>query len=201
MMKDNDLKRNASGYYDETCYKGITAPPKAGEIWKHSRSGDYVLILAVNNRVCSILKLTDRECTDCIPVVCKAQMFTSPSMVAYVFNESIGEYVKSLKKEEFSEIQKAVAKALGITATAAVPHDDINAMENEIKMLKSEISDYMAESTKLHFELNAKKLDEKEWNDTYARMSKEITKLNVYKDMYMDLIDKLVDVKVGAVDD
>lgn len=201
MMKDNDLKRNASGYYDEPCYKACTAPPKPGEIWQHSRSGDYILILAVNGRVCSILKLTDRECTDAIQVVCKVPMFTSPAMVAYVFNESIGDYVKSLKEEEFREIQKAVGEALGITATAAVPHDHINVLEDKVTKLTKERDDALKKADDLSTDLYAKIMADKMVHDSIADMENEIYKLRVYKDMYMDLIDKLVAVRGGAVND
>lgn len=197
MMKDADLKRNASGYYDEPCYKACTALPKPGEIWQHSRSGDYILILAVNDRVCSILKLTDRECTDGIQIVCKVPMFTSPSMVAYVFNESIGDYVKSLKEEEFREIQKAVGKALGITATASVPHDHINALEDKVTELHNTLSNVLDENVKLKVDLDAKNVADMMVSDSIADMEQEICKLKVYKDMYMDLIDKLVAVRGG----
>ena len=193
-MKDNDLKRNASGYYDEPCYKACTALPKPGEIWQHSRSGDYILILAVNDRVCSILKLTDRECTDGIQIVCKVPMFTSPAMVAYVFNESIGDYVKSLKEEEFREIQKAVGKALGITATAAVPHDHINALEEKVRQLTKE-------NEKLLMDHNMAVDIANDLHVESIELSREIDDLKIYKELYMDIINKLVAAKVGAGND
>lgn len=205
-MKDADLKRNASGYYDEPCYKVCTAPPKPGEIWQHSRSGDYILILAVNDRVCSILKLTDRDCTDGIQIVCKVPMFTSPAMVAYVFNESIGEYVKSLKEEEFREIQKAVGKALGITATAAVPHGSINTSEERVLELQKLADDLMNKNAELMHEKDDL-LKELRYqasilaSNELAKMTQEMTRLEIYKDMYIELIDKLVAVRGGTVND
>lgn len=33
-MRDEELKRNGSGYYDETAYKAMTAGPQPGEIWQ-----------------------------------------------------------------------------------------------------------------------------------------------------------------------
>lgn len=41
-----DMRKNASGYYDETAYKAMTTEPKAGEIWTHNVSGAYMLIVA-----------------------------------------------------------------------------------------------------------------------------------------------------------
>ncbi len=195
MMKDADLKRNASGYYDEPCYKACTALPKPGEIWQHSRSGDYILILAVNDRVCSILKLTDRECTDGIQIVCKVPMFTSPAMVAYVFNESIGDYVKSLKEEEFREIQKAVGKALDITATAESSSPCAIALEERMHSLKKENLELKRANEGLYEELNHQV--SMKASSEMAKMSQEIFNLKIYKDMYMELIDKLVSVRGG----
>ena len=44
-MMNDDLKRNASGYYDEVPYKALTTSPKAGEIWVHNTSGAYMFVL------------------------------------------------------------------------------------------------------------------------------------------------------------
>lgn len=208
MMNDSDLKRNASGYYDEPCYKACTALPKAGEIWQHSRSSDYILILAVNDRVCSILKLTDRECTDAIQVVCKSVMYTSPAMVAYVFRESIGEFVKSLKEEKFRDIQKAVGEALGITATAgnispcaAALEEKIYNLTKENEGLRQSYKEIFDGNEKLRIELKARNLACDALDANCSTVTAELEKALIYKELYMDLIDKLVCARGGAVND
>lgn len=119
-MKDADLKRNASGYYDETPYKAITAPPLPGEVWTHKMHSDYVLILNSNEKFSVVLKMDDKSRDGKIPVKTRAQkaclvMYTDPMKVSYLFNDLLEAYKWTLADVDFAEIRKKVAKAMGLT--------------------------------------------------------------------------------------
>ena len=117
-MGDFGIKRNASGYYDETPYKAITKGPQPGEIWTHRTLDDYVLILARDERVCAMLKLDDRFREGKIGVRARALMYTDPLKLSYCFFDQLGAYVKTLPEKEFAFVKKTVAHTLGLAKEA-----------------------------------------------------------------------------------
>ena len=119
-MKDADLKRNASGYYDETPYKAITAPPLPGEIWTHKAHSDYMLILGSNEKFSSVLKLDEKHREGKIPVQIRAKktcmvMYTDPMKVSYLYHDLLESYKWTMADNDLAEVRKRVAKALGLT--------------------------------------------------------------------------------------
>lgn len=113
-MKD-DLRRNASGYIDEPCYQAVTAGPRPGEIYAHTMSSDYMLILATNGNVSACLKLEEKPREGKIRVLARVPMYIDPIKVCYCFHNLLGAYIKSVPDAEFSGVRRAVAKALGLT--------------------------------------------------------------------------------------
>lgn len=211
MMKDNDLKRNGSGYYDEPCYKTITAPPKPGEIWTHKTSGAYMLVVASVNGVYSTLRLTEVEKEGCVPVMCKTPMYTTPIMLGYCFENMLADFVKTVKGDEFTAVQRAIGKTLGvidINLVAPVPHDHIHMLEDKVKALtdeneglKQSYKDVFKENERLHYDLKAMSIAESERDEMFRKMDDDLTKANVYKEMYLALLDKLISARAGAVND
>ena len=201
MMKDNDLKRNASGYYDEPCYKTVTAPPKPGEIWKHGPTGAYMLVIASAGTVYSTLRLTDVEHEGNIKVMCKTPMYTRPIMIGYSFEDVLTEYVKAVKEEEFTAVKKAVGKALGIEGNGqASPiaydlEDKVKALTDENEGLKKSYKDIFKENETLRSGMEIKAMAEKAMDEAYCDMKDELAKANVYKEMYIELLDKLISAK------
>ena len=199
--KDNDLKRNGSGYYDEPCYQTVTAPPKPGEIWMHS-NGAYILVIASRGSVYSTLRLTDMEREGSVTVMCKTPMYTAPIMIGYCFEETLTEFVKTISQEEFKEVRKAVAKALGVYAPSPLPsentdivqkmHERVQALTDENEGLKKSYKDVFKENEKLHFDLKAMAIAEGERDEMFRKMDEDLTKANVYKEMYLELLDKLI---------
>ena len=113
-MSDFGIKRNASGYYDETPYKAIRKGPQPGEIWTHRTISDYVLVLARDERVCAMLRLDDRFREGKIVVRARSQMYTDPLKLSYCFHDQLGAYVKTLPEKEFEGVKKIVAQTLGL---------------------------------------------------------------------------------------
>ena len=214
-MKDNDLKRNASGYYDETAYKAITSPPKAGEIWTSADGRKCWLILQNRGDVCSTLLLGKEDKGNSVKIMGKVPMYTDPLMIGYTFTVYIATFVKTIPAANLAEVQKAVGEALGITETAAVPHEPINVLEAKVSALSDRVVSLQNENNELkHDNADLRKENEKLLNDhnmaveiandlhaESIELSKEIDKLLIYKELYMDLIDKLVAVRGGAVFD
>ena len=201
-MKDNDLKRNASGYYDEPCYQTVTAPPKPGEIWTHKTSGAYMLVVSSLNGVYSTMRLTDVEREGSVKVMCKTPMYATPIMLGYCFENMLADFVKAVKGDEFKEVRKAVAKALGVYDPSPLPsentdivqkmHERVQALTDENEGLKQSYKDVFKENEKLHLDLKARDMAEKAVNDTFSEMSAKLDKANVYKEMYLELLDKLI---------
>lgn len=201
MKKDNDLKRNGSGYYDEPCYKAVTAPPKPGEIWTHAKTGAYMLVLASMDGVCSTLRLTDTGREGSVTVMCKTPMYTTPIMIGHCFEDMLAQFVKTVKGDEFMTVKAAVAQALGIQM-ATSNHDQNSKLEEKVKALtdeneglKQSYKDIFNGNEKLRLELKTKDMAEKDMNEVYHNMKAELAKANVYKDMYMELLDKLISAK------
>lgn len=215
MMKDADLKRNASGYYDETAYKAITAPPKAGEIWTSSDGRKCWLILQNHGTVCSTLLMGTEEKENSIKVMARVPMYTEPAMVGYTFTDFVSTFVKTVPAENMAEVRKAVGEALGITAAPENPIADVNLLKSDIKALSDIVASLREENDELKHEnadlrSDMKIFEEKasalkvEWErdrKDMVLMNQEYIKLQFYKDMYMDLIDKLVAVRGGIVND
>lgn len=201
MMNDKDLKRNGSGYVDEPCYKAVTAPPRPGEIWLHGKSGAQMLVLANINGVCPTLKLVDVSGEGSIPVTGKTMMYVKPYMIGYCFDTLLTEYVKSVKGEEMAAIKNGMVKSMGLAEEvkqeniAPAVFDDHHAeLEERVRQLTSE-NEKLTNDYKMAIDIG---------DDLHAEsieLSKEIDKLSIYKDMYMDLIGKLVSAKVGAVNE
>ena len=113
-MADYGLKRNGSGYYDETAYKAFMGMAKAGDIWTANDGREEVLILKNQGTLCNCLTLTDKSMDkQCIEIVSAGTMYTNPSMVKYLFNSRLGTFVQRLPADEFAKVMEAVEDALG----------------------------------------------------------------------------------------
>lgn len=203
-MNESDLKRNASGYYDEPCYKACTALPKAGEIWADSNGYKHWLVICGRDTVCSTLLLDTKEKENSIMVMGRVPMYTDPIMIGYTFTDKMTQFVKTVKAEEFTKVQRAVGTALGVinmNLVAPVPHDHINALEAKNAELHNTVVSLQKRNEKLEATIDQATDDLGNFTDTIEKLEKEIAKLNIYKDMYMGLIDKLVCARGGAVND
>lgn len=212
MMKDQELKRNGSGYVDEPCYKAVTAPPRPGEIFIHGKSGAYMLVLANVNGICPTLRLEDTAEEGDLPVTCRKKMYVKPHRIGYCFDNLLTEFVKIVKGEEMKAVRMAITKALELTETHAIDValiEEKKALECAVKDLKEENRIIREKNSVLQVmleEANGPKNEteimeamQKDFNDTYARLNQEIVTLTIYKDMYMDIIGKLVALRGGAV--
>ena len=204
MKNDSDLKRNASGYIDEPCYKACTALPKPGEIWADSNGHKHWLVMRSRDTVCSTLLLDTKEKENSIMVMGRMPMYTDPIMIGYTFTDKMTQFVKTVKAEEFTKVQREVGRALGVidlNLVATVPHDHINALEAKNAELHDTVIKLLEKNKCLNDTVDLATEDIGNLTDNIDDLKKEIAKLNIYKDMYTELIDKLVCARGGAVND
>lgn len=168
-MSDFGLKRNGSGYYDETAYKGLTMK-RPGEIWT-SYNGD-VLIIAAHDRHCTTLKLKEKGdlFTDGLLTV-DGDKCTDPAMLGYTFNDTITSYVKRLPDDEFDEIIEAINLALAI---------DIPIHRTEEKPAEIKVIDRKAED------------EAKEWLEMLKMANNENHQLRGQLQAYKDFLSMLM---------
>lgn len=138
-MIEYDMKRNGSGYYDETPVKsGVLTGPQPGEIWETSQ-GKEALVLKNQGNFCVTLGLNDNQHQDTIEVVSRTVKHTNPAMLGYMFNNNFAQYVKNVPEETFLFIMEAVGERLGVTIKVSRAEDDSPAALEENKRLKSHI--------------------------------------------------------------
>lgn len=113
-MGDFGIKKNASGYYDEPCYKAVTAGPRPGEIYTRRAHSDYFLIIASDGHVSACLKLDENNREGKIKIRARTQMYTDPIKISYVYNDLFCEFVRMLPDEEMAAVRRIVARTLGL---------------------------------------------------------------------------------------
>lgn len=205
-MKDKELKLNASGYYDEPCYKTMTAAPKPGEIWTHAATGYHMLIVASLNGVCSTLRLTDVEREGCIPVTGRTLMFATPIMLGYSFESTLGNYVKSIKADEFEKVKRGIVNVLGLqdfkgyVEKLEVEAADMLEEHTTRDKLQAEYDELLAECKALKCELDAREKANILLGESLAKVEREAEKAGIYKEMYMTLLDKVISAR-GCVNE
>ena len=99
-MRDHGIRKNASGYIDDPCYKAVTAGPR--------------LVLANNETYCSVLKLYEEGQEGEIRIMGRTPMYVNPLKATYVRTADLITYVKSIPAPEFKVIHRACVRALGI---------------------------------------------------------------------------------------
>lgn len=115
-MIDNDIKRNGSGYYDETPVKsGVFAGPQPGEIWETTMGKEF-LIIKNQGGYCNTLALRDSTAhADNIEVVSREARYVNPVMIGYLANREMVQFVKAVPEEKYMEIMEAIGERLGVT--------------------------------------------------------------------------------------
>ena len=175
-----DMRKNASGYYDETAYKAMTTGPKPGEIWTHNTSGAYILVVANVGGVCVTLRLNDNaRDANSLPVTARTQMWVNPQFLGYCFSTMLGQFVKMANKDEFEAVKSGIAEVLDLVEEEAAEEEE-EEEEEEVGFDGTEDIRAELEDAKKECEAVKKKL----------LISQENAKL--YRKMYDELLDKVI---------
>lgn len=115
-MIENDMKRNGSGYIDETPVKsGVLNGPQPGEIWSTTLGKEF-FIIKNQGGYCNTLALRDStNHADNIEVVSCEVRYVNPVMIGYLANREMCQYIKTVPQEKFLEIMEAIGERLGVT--------------------------------------------------------------------------------------
>lgn len=118
-MAEFKISRNASGYYDETAYKGIMQSAHPGEIWKQRNLSGVAkdfLIISNHGYFCSALQLIEDPTEDSVQIVSTAgiTMHTDPRMICYIYNDKMTKYISRTTDACFEDILQEIAVGLGI---------------------------------------------------------------------------------------
>lgn len=157
------MNRNASGYYDETAYKGMMGMAKPGEVWEN---GSKKVLIIKNHGNHSTSLLDEKKGDNCIAIMSDKVYYTDPSMLQYTFNDFIARRVSVLSSEGFREVVEDIELALGLDIGRKKAILDANARIRELE----------------------ERLKEKQEEHTGDE--------GIYKRIYEDIINKLIDKKV-----
>lgn len=184
-MLYNEMKRNASGYYDETPYKSVLCNPEAGDVLESGMNKVY-LILKNHGKFSTALALfpslnQTSNTTYEIAVDesgCNHKYYTNPAMIQYVFNDIFMNRAGALEQDDFLGLMETVGENLGVTIKVSKQTVDNT---NEVDSLKSERKALMQELDVKNKQLI--RLEEK---------LKEVSGYALYKQMYYELLDRLI---------
>ena len=113
MTEHVNMKRNASGYYDETAYKGVMGMAKPGEIWEctNANGTSEYLIIKNHERISTALKLLDFTLDHTIEV---GEKSVDPRAVQYIYNDTLSRRTNIVPEEDFNKICCEIAEALDL---------------------------------------------------------------------------------------
>lgn len=187
-MKGNEMKRNASGYYDPTAFHAICDYMKGEKEMKSQMAvykGDICLaklnngserefvVLSVHDTFSTVLMLGNGDNLP-YPVKCKTMMHTNPGMLQYMFNDRFISFIRSMTDKEIDDLMKAVADSLGIDAVEASAPSEVVQAEAPKEVVKEVIvSDPEIETLK-------------------AELTKSQAERDVFKGLYENLISKMM---------
>lgn len=123
-----DYKRNGSGYVDTTAYQAIKNYLKGeddmdfyqGDIFKGelTNGGEKeFIVVSVHDRFCTTLMLSEN---DSLPyqVICNGMKYTNPGMLQYMYKDRLTSFVRSMKKDEFTDLLQNIVDSLGYEGSA-----------------------------------------------------------------------------------
>jgi|GEM_PF-6605370 len=134
----NEFLRNGSGYVDPTARKALSRiegenkTVKSGEIFeRYCGDNKYTLtvVLVAHEKTSLILTLNDKRMNeDDVEVIARGVKYTTPTMISYVFNKNLVNFVRSMKENEFTDLWKEVCERNGFLCVTPAPE------ENELKL-------------------------------------------------------------------
>lgn len=183
-MDNRELKRNASGYYDETPYKAMTTGPKPGDVWVR-QDGANMLVVAVNGYICNTLRMNDTP-KDAASFEIKhgsKSWWINIPYIGFIRAGDLLSYAFNVGDELLTNIKTEVGEMLGLYAEEEPEEEASEAVSN------SELTDNLVKLKIEYGELEDKcAVLELELQQTLERAAK----LEAYREMYENLLDKVI---------
>jgi len=181
----NDLLKNGSGYVDLTAYLAMKnygigdkdMEFKKGEIFEYeTANGNFRLALIVSadfrcsDRLLNGILLTEEPKGSVnVPINCRGIMYADCGMVSICADSKLGNYIRSITKEEQAAIDEGLAKCLGLES-----------MVIEKEVIKEIVKEVPTES-------NA---TDSVSSDVTAEIAQLKAEAKIYKDLYENLLEK-----------
>lgn len=196
-MTDVSIKRNASGYYDETPYKAVFRGAQPGEIWKTSLGKEYLIVAVHNSNMYTVLGLYDQHKPGSMEITSRQLMYTNQAMVQYLFGSNLSDFVKALSEDEFDKIIDAVSDSLCITVKVNKVED------NTVDDLKDTVARQKNELQRLRESLDVSTVEMRQLEQERAYFKNQVDELmtakaannemgGMYQKMYYEVLDRLV---------
>ena len=169
-MKRQEFRTGSTRLYDDTAYKALnniessmaTKSIITDELWEveAGKGMKEAIILSSDDGFCQIIILTDEWNDRCdIELNCRGTRYGCSRMIQYAFTYRLGNFIRTLRDDEFEEIQKKVAKGLGFGYT----EDDVEAVVESAEHIVPV-------------------------NDNRLELATTKAQLEVYKKLYTDLL-------------
>lgn len=170
----DELKRNGSGYYDETAYKAMKRVErkekmdiKKGEIWEVAMNGgnrEMLCIKAFEKYAVGLLLSPEETEENCIMVKSRTKMYADTGRTIYAYNHNIRNYIKTLPEDDIEYVMIEIAKTLGLESQATQEEQTQN--QPKLEPFSGELY------TKMQSRLEAER--------------------DIYKEMYEKLVEKMI---------
>lgn len=180
-MDNRDLKRNASGYYDETPYKAMTTGPKPGDVWVR-QDGANMLVIVVNGNICNTLRMNDTQ-KDANSIEIKhgdRSWWVNAPYIGFIRAGDLVSYEFNVEDEQLMSIKTEIGEALGLYEDEEEAEEAVsnNELTDDLVKLKIEYGELEGKCATLELELQ----------QTLERAAK----LEAYREMYESLLDKVI---------
>lgn len=149
---DYDMKRNGSGYYDETPAKAFEGMAKPGEIWTvgHGAGEKEILVIKNHGKFCNVLNLLNKsKDKNCIEIIGHTVRCTDPRLLAYQFSDNLAQFVHALSEDEFEKVLDEIEYALELVLYQDVNKDLLEAAEKKVEALEAELREAKAQAAQI----------------------------------------------------
>lgn len=206
MTGNSEIKRNGSGYYDETAYKAIrnlenrggeNMSFNKGEIYEIEMSNNNVtrkgVIVSENSHLFhTVILLTDEEKGVVnVPIIAQGKMYADCKMLSYVSERRIGNFIRNATKSEMEQLEDGICKALGIsriTENGTTNDIEIEKLKEELRNKKVAFDNLSIENSKLKMDVDA--LNRVNGLENVEMLKREC---DLYKDMYENILTRLIE--------
>lgn len=201
----DELKRNGSGYYDETAYKAIKRIEGAmrGEIYEYTLSNNEirkVLVVSSNERaqdnIFNFIMLVDELPAGAIgaQIICGTKMHANCERVTYGYKNRMGNYIRTATESEMRAVDAAMLKALELEACNAPTevNDECERLKERLYNAEKRVLELTHENHQLSEGNGFRDISEREVNLLIER-----NKLETERDLYKSLFETLQERMLG----
>lgn len=191
---NNELRKNAEGYTDPTAAATLTRK-EAGDIWEY-KSGEC-LVVKGHAGYATILRLHDsNQYGDRVKVAERddGPRYVDPSFVITGRYSEMGQYVETLDVVTFERVIEAVENTLAIDLPRKETANTEKADAQEAAELREQLTIALEHIKVLE---SLKNMDKAELTTAHNAATKAKNQLELLRDMYNELLAKVVEEKHG----